>query len=124
MLEQKKQLWRQIKSLQRPDASPEQQQRLRELKARYRELGRAARGLARSPEHQTLQAQYADLIWQIEALRQQVVSDAVRTTGLTMANNRPSWWWFPAVDPTGRWLRRLAETAEMRFEPFGEGPED
>lgn len=124
VLEQKKQLWRQIKSLQRPDASPEQQQRLRELKARYRELGRAARGLARSPEHQTLQAQYADLIWQIEALRQQVVSDAVRTTGLTMANNRPSWWWFPAVDPTGRWLRRLAETAEMRFEPFGEGPED
>ncbi len=57
--------------------------------------------------------------WAGERRRAELVADAHRTIGLEMSNHRPPWWWFLAIDPSGARLRRLAETATMRFEPFG-----
>jgi hypothetical protein len=39
--------------------------------------------------------------------------------GLPQADLRPSAWWFPALDPTGRWFQRVRRTARFRLEPLG-----
>lgn len=124
LLERKRDLWRRIKRLQRPDATTEQQDALRRLKAEYRGVARQVQALARAPEHRAVQEEYARVVWEVALLRQQAVSDAVRTQALRASNHRPSWWWFPVVDGTGRWWRRLAETAEMSIEPLGQEPGD
>ena len=80
--------------------------------------------IANFPAHQTAQADYQQVVEEIETLRLQLLTDAFHTLALTQANHRPPWWWLVAVDSSGHWLRRLAETAELRFEPFGESAED
>jgi len=80
-----------------------------------------ARILARAggENHQRLQEQYHDLVLEIQQRKLNVIADAYRTIGLEISNYRPPWWWFLAIDPSGAWLQRLAETATMRLEPFG-----
>ncbi len=80
--------------------------------------------IANSSTHQTAQADHQRMIEEIETLRLQMLTDAFRTLALEQANHRPPWWWPMATDFSGRWLRRLAETAELQFEPFGERAED
>jgi len=124
LLEQKRELWRPIRPLQRPETTRQEQEELRRLKAEYRGVAQQVQALARAPEHRAAHEEYERVVWEVELLRQQAVSDAVRTQALRASNHRPSWWWFPVVDGTGRWWRRLAQTAEMRFEPFGQEPGD
>jgi hypothetical protein len=119
MLDAKKNVWRRIHTLRRPNAPPSDQRRIAQLKAEYRAIGEKARHMAASPSHRAVQAEHQDILWRVESLRQQVVSDAVRTIALEVSNRRPAWWWFIALDKTGRWLQRLAETAHMRLEPLG-----
>ncbi len=38
--------------------------------------------------------------------------------GLPHSDHRPSAWWFPLVDRTGRWFKRVAETTEFYVEPI------
>lgn len=83
-----------------------------EIIARIIELGRDA-------EHVRLQRRYQELELEIQRAKLRVLSDAHRTVGLELSNYRPPWWWFLAVDPSGGWLRRVAETATLRFERFG-----
>ncbi|MFQ6097564.1 MAG: hypothetical protein ACE5O2_07535, partial [Armatimonadota bacterium] len=96
--------------------------RLREqIAAAERELeeGRAAiRALVESPELRQVQRDYRAACIQTARHRAMVLSDAYRTLALEHAQRRPSWWWFPAVDPQGLWFRRLMETSEMRMEEF------
>jgi hypothetical protein len=59
-------------------------------------------------------------VLQLELARLEAVSDACRALALERADHRPSWWWFPAIDPSGAWFRRAMATATMRFEEFAE----
>lgn len=76
------------------------------------------RALARSEAHQRLQRRYGAVMREIAMARLQAVSDAMRVHTLEHANRRPSWWWFPALDPSSRWFQRVAASAEMRLEEF------
>jgi hypothetical protein len=38
--------------------------------------------------------------------------------GLPRADLRPSAWWFPALDPMGRWFARVRRAATFRLEPL------
>jgi hypothetical protein len=40
--------------------------------------------------------------------------------GLPRADLRPSAWWFPALDPAGRWFARVRRTATFRLEPLAD----
>jgi hypothetical protein len=74
--------------------------------------------LVRGQEHRTALAGYREAVLQLEFARLQAVSDSYRALALERADHRPSWWWFPAIDPSGAWFARAMETATMRFEEF------
>jgi hypothetical protein len=64
-----------------------------------------------------------DMLRRIESEAEQakarLAKNALQTVnGLPHTNYRPSAWWFPLVDPSGAWFRRLAETAEYHLEPL------
>jgi len=98
--------------------SPPADERLRVACERQGLIARTLE-LSSDPEHERLQARYHELVLEIQRRKLRVLADAHRTVGLEISNYRPPWWWFLAIDPSGEWLRRLAETATMRFEPFG-----
>jgi hypothetical protein len=120
--ERTQQLWLEIKGLLRAADAAHQappEDRLAALRDEREELIERIQRLVNSDEHQRLQERYHELVLQIQRRRLKVLADAHRTVGLEHSNYRPPWWWFVAVDPEGGWLRRLAETATMRFEPLG-----
>ena len=119
---QSRALWIETKQLLRAaDAArePAPADELRELMAQRQEIVTRVLELANADEHQRLQARYRELLLDIQYRKLHVLADAHRTMSLELSNYRPPWWWFLAIDPTGAWLRRLAETATMRLEPFG-----
>ena len=122
LCERTQELWLAIKQILRAadaahEAPPED--RLEALRSEREELIERITRLADSDEHRRLQERYHELVLQIQRRRLEMFADAHRTIGLEHSNYRPPWWWFLAVDPSGGWLRELAETATMRFEPFG-----
>jgi hypothetical protein len=115
-------LWIEIKQILRAadaahEAPPEE--RLAALREEREGLIQQILSAAADEEHQRLQERYHGLLLEIERRRLSMIADAHRTLGLEHSNYRPPWWWFLAVDPSGGWLRELAETATMRLEPFG-----
>ncbi len=120
--EQSQAVWVEIKRLLRAaDAArePVPADELHTLMARRQEIVMRILKLANADEHQRLQERYHELLLDIQFRKLHVLADAHRTMSLELSNYRPPWWWFLAIDPTGEWLRRLAETATMRLEPFG-----
>jgi len=99
-------------------ATSEVQRELRQAESEYEAHAARMRELVQSPGHQELQQRYRDLKREVALARLEAVSDAMRVHTLEHANRRPSWWWFPALDPSGRWFQRVAATAEMRVEEF------
>ncbi len=87
--------------------------------ATVRDLKEKRLALERGPEaikaRETLQRIEAEA----ERARARLAANAVRVVqGLPHTNFRPSAWWFPLVDPSGAWFRRLSETAEYYLEPL------
>ncbi|MEA3400982.1 MAG: hypothetical protein U9R79_06995 [Armatimonadota bacterium] len=120
--ERSRALWIEIKQLLRAadaahEAPPEDE--LQPLREQREQIIARILELAQSEEHLRLQERYHEIILEIQQRKLRALADAYRTVGLEMSNYRPPWWWFVAVDASGAWLRRLAETATMRFEPFG-----
>lgn len=115
-------LWLEMKQLLREaDArheAPPDDELARIRKERHSLIGEIVK-LTSSDEHEHLQESYRQIVLEIRRRKLQLVADAHRTVGLEDSNYRPPWWWFFAVDPTGAWLRQLAENASMRFEPLG-----
>ncbi len=55
----------------------------------------------------------------VEKARLELTRNALLASeGLPHADLRPSAWWFPALDPTGRWFARVRRTATFRLEPL------
>ena len=98
------------------EAKQKERKRLREkrqsLTARLNALERggraaAARKLLRSVERAA------------EKARLRLVRNALLASeGLPRADLRPSAWWFPALDPSGKWFDRVRRTASFRLERF------
>lgn len=97
----------------------EKRAHIRAARSEREKVKRAAESLAKGPEASTLRDELCRLEAQLARARAEVARDAVLCEGLLLANYRPSAWWFPLVDPSGGWFRRLTETMEMRFEPMG-----
>ncbi len=120
--EQSQALWIEIKQLLRAADEahePPPADELSALRARRQEIVTRILALTHADEHRRLQDRYHELLLDIQYRKLHVLADAHRTMSLEHSNYRPPWWWFLAIDPTGEWLRRLAETATMRLEPFG-----
>lgn len=96
----------------------EARRELRQAESDYEAHAARIRELVASEAHRDLQRRYQDLRREMALARLEAVSDAMRVHTLEHANRRPSWWWFPALDPSGRWFQRVAATAEMRLEEF------
>jgi hypothetical protein len=85
---------------------------VRDLKAKRLQL---ERGLEASEARATLARIHAEA----ERAKAHLAANALRVRdGLPHTNFRPSAWWFPLVDPSLAWFRRLSETAEYYLEPL------
>jgi hypothetical protein len=73
--------------------------------------------LEESPEFVAARTLVAAVEREAHLLRLRLVRDALLTTrGLPYAAARPVWWWFPMVDPSGKWVDVLTDTAKFGFE--------
>lgn len=85
--------------------------------ATVRELKVQRLALEHSEEALSARATLRQIEAEAEIARVRLARNALQTIhGLPHTAYRPSSWWFPLVDPTGAWFRRLAETAEYYTE--------
>jgi hypothetical protein len=98
------------------------QQRLGQIRfalATVRDLKAKRLQLERGPEATEARATLARIHAEAERAKAHLAADALRVRdGLPHTNFRPSAWWFPLVDPSLAWFRRLSETAEYYLEPL------
>lgn len=88
-----------------------------EEEAKSVEVQAAYRALEKCPEVVEARATVSAVEHEARLCRLGLVRNALLTThGLPYSGARPTWWWFPMVDPSGRWFQRLAETARYCFE--------
>lgn len=86
---------------------------------RVEEVRRLQRALVEDPEIQRIQERRADIELEAELKRLRLLRQAVISAkGLSLANRRPSGWWFPIVSPDGLWFRETVETARYYLEPL------
>lgn len=85
--------------------------------ATVRELKVRRLGLERNDVAAAARATLHRIEAEAEIARGKLVRNALQAIhGLPHTGNRPSAWWFPLVDPSGAWFRRLTETAEFHLE--------
>ena len=87
--------------------------------ATVRELKEKRLTLERGDEATQARADLRRIEARAEQEKARLVRNALQTIhGLPHTDFRPSSWWFPLVDESGAWFRRLGETAEMSLEPL------
>jgi hypothetical protein len=82
---------------------------------------RAARRALRSAENtadvKALRTERDHVIGLFETRRAELTANALRVIhGIPHAGTRPSSWWFPLVDPSGAWYRKMISDATLRLE--------
>jgi regulator of replication initiation timing len=92
------------------------------VKRRLRDLYHQQEVLVADPEIRRVHERRRTLELEAELKRLDLIRDAViASKGLERASNRPSAWWFPAVDPSGAWFHAVAETATFWWQPLMDG---
>jgi len=87
--------------------------------ATVRELKAQRLALERSDDALQARATLARIEAEAEVAKGRIARNALQTIhGLPHTAHRPSAWWFPLVDATGGWFRRLTRTAEFYQEPL------
>lgn len=119
-------LAREIERLQRERAARfdgEIQQRLSQVRfalATVRDLKEKRLGLERGAEAAGARGTLRRIEAEAERAKARLARNTVTAVeGLPHTNYRPSAWWFPLVDPSGAWFRRLSDTAEYYLEDLG-----
>ena len=78
---------------------------------------RALRLVENSVDDKALRAERAQLVGTFETRRAELAANALRVIhGFPHAGARPSSWWFPLVDPSGAWYRKMISDATLRLE--------
>jgi hypothetical protein len=97
----------------------EKQKELRHLREKRSEIARRLLALERGHRAAAARRLLLNVERAAEKARLQLVRNALLASeGLPHADLRPSAWWFPALDPTGRWFARVRRTATFRLEPL------
>jgi len=78
---------------------------------------RALRLVENSADVKALRAERSTLIGKFETRRAELAANALRVIhGFPHAGARPSSWWFPLVDASGAWYRKMISDATLRLE--------
>jgi hypothetical protein len=93
------------------------QKELRRFREKRGEIARRLRAIERGRKATSARRLLFAVERAAEKARLQLVRNALLfSEGLPHADLRPSAWWFPALDPTGRWFERVRRTATFRLE--------
>lgn len=93
--------------------------RRRDILAHIQSLKAERLAIERGDAMQSVRRQIESIEAQAELARLNLVRNAILTrTGLSHTQHRPSAWWLPMVDPTGRWFERIAQTTELYTQPL------
>lgn len=98
----------------------ERREQARELEAEAKAVRKARMENEKSGAAARARAAITAIEREAESARLKMVRAALLVTrGLPQSNLRPSAWWFPLVDPSGRWFEALARRMELYFEHLG-----
>lgn len=91
--------------------------RIRQLTLQVKQLHRERRIIERSPRAVALRTTLTQIEAEAQIAKARLAKNALQTVhGLPHTDFRPSAWWFPQVDPSGRWFRQVAQTAQLQLE--------
>jgi len=77
------------------------------------------------PDFGRAQAEVDRLELRAERIRLRLARHAILTRrSLELANRRPAAWWFPMLDPSGRWFAEAAERADVYLESLARPPDE
>ncbi|MDE2127711.1 MAG: hypothetical protein KGJ62_14095 [Armatimonadetes bacterium] len=86
-----------------------------------RQIRKAQKGIRcwdRAPAVAAARAEQKRIEAQVDLARIQLLQTAMLTIrGMEHTNHRPTAWWFPVVDSSGRWFQEVIRTLELYTEP-------
>jgi len=73
--------------------------------------------LERGEQNQRARQRMAEIERQAELRKMELVRQAILVSeGLVHTDHRPTFWWIPLVDPSGKWLERIVRGTKMYLE--------
>jgi hypothetical protein len=73
--------------------------------------------LERGEQNQRARQRATEIERQAELRKMELVRQAILVSeGLVHTDHRPTFWWIPLVDPSGKWLERIVRGTKMYLE--------